>query len=344
MNAKRAWSAGGILVVLLAVAPAPAPARSSIPNDPLFRYQWNLRAIHAPAAWRYSTGRGVLVGLIDNGFDHRHEDLRGQVVHLRMYGSACWPRRERCRTDPATQHGTVVGGIIAARSNNRRGIAGVAPGSKLFYVSHNTSPSFDHEIRYAVDHGVRVINMSFGNVLPVAQSDALEYAWSKGVVLIAAAGNWAEPLCAFPANAPRVLCVGATDRSNVKTYYSNYGVGLDLVAPGGVVDINQRCPGWNPGMDPRLRELFPPHQMIVSTSPSDRTFCGETGYSSYEGTSLSAPHVSGVAALLVARGLNNEQVVDCLHRTATDLGAPGWDPLYGHGLVNAYRAVRTCRP
>jgi subtilisin family serine protease len=164
-----------------------------------------------------------------------------------------------------------------------------------------------------------------GSLKPV--QDAIAYAWSKGAVIVAAAGNDGLPICEEPAATPNVLCVGSIDRSELKSYFSDSDGTLTknyLVAPGG--------DGLSCGGDVLSTYLR-------SATPS----CpGDAGYDSISGTSMAAPFVSGVAALLAQMKLTNLEILSCLKTTARDLGVPGRDPIYGHGLVDALRAVTTC--
>ncbi len=170
-----------------------------------------------------------------------------------------------------------------------------------------------------------------GSLAPM--QDAIVYAWEKGAVVIAAAGNDTFPMCGSPATEEFVVCVGATGPSGDIASYSNFdALAADtfLVAPGGE-PAGLTCDSF-----------------ILSTYPIDKTPTGcappdQVGYDVNSGTSMAAPFVSGVAALLAEEGLDNEQIVDCLARTAKDLGEPGRDPIYGFGLVRANKAVKKCR-
>lgn len=328
---------------LLAVAPAPAA------SDPLRPKQWGLANVHAPEAWAVSRGRGVLVAVVDSGVDYRHEDLRGRVVVARGSNFTCAAAAPRsCRNDPADDagHGTHVAGIIAATANNGKGIAGVAPQARILAVkvldrnAEGASENVAAGVRFAADRGARVINLSLAQ-LPLNGSplveDAIAYAWRKGAVIVAAAGNEGVPVCDAPAASARTICVGAVDRNDTKTFYSNFGTGVGVVAPGGSdLPFAGLSDGFEVGIggcdsDADIWSLYP---------ASLDTDCAPAGYQTLAGTSMAAPFVSGVAALLAARGLSNAQIVDRIAATADDLGAPGDDPVYGAGRVNALRAVR----
>lgn len=354
MRKASVRAAGGMLAILLAAQSFPGLARASTPDDPLYRYQWGLRAIHAPEAWRYSRGGGIRVAVVDSGVDYRNEDLAGKVVVAIGLHTVCQPHREACDDDDVQpwegNHATRVAGIIAASTGNGEGIAGVAPESDIVSAVVGTDRELARAIRRAVDEGARVVNMSFvasavpivpvpivpiegpagRDAGPVRLKRALAYAWRQGAVLVAGAGNSSLPLCYYPALDEHTICVGATDRRNLRAVYSDFGVDLSVVAPGGSEGIS-KCEGDF--------SLKPEEERIVSTGG---TYCGVEGYGADMGTSFAAPHVSGVAALLLSMGLTNEEVVSCIERTADDLGAPGYDPIYGHGLVNAFRAVREC--
>ena len=304
------------------------------PNDPLFSKQWNLHQIHAPAAWSAgATGRGAVIAIIDTGVDVAHPDLGAKIVL--PHGVECsWVLDD-------LGHGTHVAGVAAASTNNGRGIAGVAPGAKVMpFGKEATRP---YQIRLAADSGADVINMSWTSTLlsPIDPFNpdlvaALDYAWKKGVVLVAAAGNDRFPNCVHPASHPKVLCVASTESNGLPSHLSNLPnklEGVTLRAPGGVGAGGCDAP-----------------DDIWSALPPTSTYgsCGAyPGYEALGGTSMAAPHVAGVAALLSGLGLDNEEIVDCITSTAKNpiSGIRGQqDPVYGYGIVDAEEAVRACRP
>jgi thermitase len=288
-----------------------APSVRASTNDPLRPQQYGLDRIHAEQAWARATGDGVRIAIVDSGVDTSHPDLSGKVVLGRDFVDD--------DDDPADEHwhGTFVAGIAAAVTNNGIGIAGVAPDAHILAVrvldaeNRGFVSDFAAGVRYAADHGAHVINLSLAHdaigptALVPGMDDAASYAWSKGAVIVAAAGNASSPLCSAPAFSPFVLCVGASTETDARAAYSNYGVRLDVVAPG---------------------------SGVVSTYPGAQ-------YATGSGTSFAAPHVSGVAALLMSLGASNVQVVRTVRCSADDLGLPGYDLDFGWGRVNAERAV-----
>lgn len=315
---------------------------ASASNDTYFDDQWGVKKVRAPRAWKMTKGRGALIAIVDTGVDVGHPDLRSRIA----------PHADADFVDPSGSdgamdengHGTHVAGIASAVVGNRVGVAGVAPRAKILPVrvldaegGGNTADIADG-IRYAAKRGADVINLSLGfsgvgNVLGIVGAarpieEAIAFAWTKGSVVVAAAGNDAFPICGQPAAAEHALCVGSVDRNDRLSSFSNSDLlssGNYLVAPGG---DGSSCSG-----------------NILSTylRTADRDECApRRGYTSLAGTSMAAPFVSGAAALLAARGLNNRQIVKCLLSTASDLGAEGRDARFGHGRVHAARAVTSC--
>jgi subtilisin family serine protease len=304
------------LALLLCATPAGAA-------DPRRGAQWGFDLIEADAARPYSLGVGAVVAIVDSGVQADHPDLRGRI-------SQGWDEVQR---DPSPQdgngHGTHVTGIVGASTGNGIGVEGVAPGATLMPVrvlddeGGGSIGNVARGIDYARTHGADVINLSLGTDVPLigaAEGDeldaAIRRALAAGIVVVAAAGNNGVPVCEQPAAGDGLVCVGAVDKRRQRSFFSSFGSGLGLVAPGG----SGASAAGMAGED------------VLST------FRGST-YRELAGTSQAAPHVSGVAALLVALGLRGPAVAQRLRATATDLGPPGEDAEYGAGLVNARRAV-----
>lgn len=338
-----------MLAVLIPYGSLAAKPEHKPEGDPFFPFQWNLRRIGAPAAWKVSQGAGATIAVIDDIVDYRHEELRGKVrLVFGVKAGVCHPREDDCSAkqfDVVGDHGTFVASVAAAKRNNGKGIAGVAPRAKLISIDY-TEP-LAKVIRWAANQGADVINLSLRvgihsvDVGPVAADvpghvrSAIEYAWKRGAVIIAGAANDLLPLCGSMHR--RMLCVGAVDHNDIKAWYSNFGVGVHLWAPGGLAySVNRTC-------DPDDVLMQAQGLIVGAINTGGGDFCGQKGYWTSYGTSFAAPHVSGVAALLASQGLSNKQIFRCLLRTADHLGVAGDDPVYGpYGRVNAYRAVTEC--
>ena len=279
-------------------------------NDEFFTagYQWSLGTIQAPAAWDYTTGASsIIVAVLDTGVDYQHPDLQGKLL-----GGYDFVNSDSNPSDD-NGHGTGVSGLIASSTNNSTGMAAVAWGTPVLPVKVlDAAGSGSHSaiakgINYAADQGARVINLSLGGTSSSSTlQSAVDYAWNKGAVIIAAAGNNGNSTPVYPAACANVVAVSATNSADLRPSWSNYGTYVDVAAPG---------------------------ENILST------YRGTYYYLS--GTSFSSPITSGVAALMVSvsPGLTNTQVVDLLQKNSDDIGATGYDPEYGHGRINAYRAV-----
>jgi serine protease len=279
-------------------------------DDPYRAGQWDLGAMRTPEAWRRSTGAGVTVAVVDTGVDSAHPDLAGQVLP----GADLITGAEGPVTDP-NGHGTHVAGIIAAAAGNGEGIAGVAPGARILPIrvlgANGSGYLSDaaNGIVYAAEHGADVINLSISSTTSIdAMTNAIAYARSRGVVVVAAAGNMrgSGSPASYPAADPGVLAVAATDSADRIAPYSNAGDYVDVAAPGSAV---------------------------LSTFPG--------GYRTLSGTSMAAPHVAALAALVRAadRALTPDQVEQVLESSAVDLGAPGRDDDHGYGRVDAAAAL-----
>lgn len=317
----------------LTPTPRPAPA-ARIPNDTYYAgYQWNLPHINLPNAWGITVGSAdVRIGVVDTGIDAGHPDLAGKVVDGYDFVND--------DADPSDDngHGTHVAGILSANTDNTRGVAGVAWNAKLLSVkalnADGIGPISDVAagIIWAADHGADVINLSVGVLGPNASlQNAVNYAHSRGALLVAAAGNFygnGNPVV-YPAAYDNVLAVGSIGDSDEHASYSETGPYLDLVAPGGnptdSTDTNRRH--W-----------------ILSTYWRGSSYGGSpaVGYMPVAGTSQAAPHVAGVAALVMAAdpGLTNVLTADLLTATAVDLGNTGRDDVFGYGRVDALAALQ----
>ncbi|GID53527.1 S8 family peptidase [Actinoplanes couchii] len=282
-------------------------------SDPYRDQQWDLAKIRTTDAWARSTGAGVTVAVIDSGVDADHPDLKDNV--LSGYDAVT------DKAGPTTDghgHGTHVAGTIAAVTGNEVGVTGIAPDVKILPVkvlsdsgSGNMSDTAEG-IVWAADHGAQVINMSLGGTTKVtAVSNAIKYARSKGVTVIAAAGNSRREgsPTSYPAADAGVIAVAATDSADRIGPYSNAGSYVDVAAPG---------------------------SSIVSTYPT-----AKGSYTTMNGTSMAAPHVAAVAALLKSfdSTLTPDQIESALKKSAVDLGAKGADTDFGSGRIDAVAAL-----
>jgi serine protease len=313
-----------------------------IPNDPYYSYQWHLDndnygGINLESAWDVSTGEGVVVAVIDSGVAYEDYGVYCQAPDLAGTTFVQGYDFVNGDTHPNDDngHGTHVAGTIAQATNNDYGTAGVAFDCAIMPVkvlneTGNGYGSWAAEgIYYAVDNGADVISMSLGGPNPSRTlEDAVAYAYNHGVTVVAAAGN--EYGEGNPAEYPAayddyVIAVGATRYDETRSYYSNTGRYLDLAAPGGDLRVDQNGDEYADGV---LQETF-------GDNPCDFYF-----YFS-QGTSMATPHVSGVAALLIANGVTGpDNVRNRLESTAEDKGASGWDEQYGWGIVDAYAALQ----
>lgn len=326
-------------------------------NDQFRAKQWGIDQVRAEQAWPTSSGAGAVIAVVDTGVDLAHPDLQGKLVPGATF--SCGTRKAPCGNgdfkgpdgkNNADEHGTHVAGIAAAATGNGIGIAGVARDAKIMPVKvlEGGSGSFADiaaGIRWAADRGADVINLSLG-ALPGVQAltytglisdttEAVAYARSKDVVVVAAAGNdFQVPLCGTPGFEDGALCVTSTDKRELPSAFSNNGTKPDLMAVAG--------PGGS---------LLPTcGEDVVSTVPAGTgtsASCGYgTSYDEYAGTSMAAPHVAGVAALLTAQGRTAEQVLDILLSTSRQgvTGVRGvFTPQYGWGIVDAAAAVAASR-
>lgn len=290
-------------------------------------------------AWEVSKGAGVKVAVIDSGVDAQHPDLKGAVVGGYDASGAGQPDGQKS-VGSKPEHGTLVATMLAGRGHQPAtaspkpspgagtqgpdGIVGVAPEAEILSVSTwlgSTNPSgksdqdqIPEAVRWAVDNGAKVINISLGSTTPQwpqSWDAAFLYAEQKDVVIVAAAGNrvGGNIQVGAPATIPGVLTVAGLDRKNTASVdASSQGISIGVAAP--AEDLLGGLPGG--------------------------------GYAEWAGTSGSTPIVSGVAALIRSKwpSMSAEQVINRIVTTAKDAGVPGKDPLYGYGILNAEAALK----
>jgi subtilisin family serine protease len=311
----------------------------SAPNDPLLGRQWGLTQIKAAGAWsRGALGAGTTIAIVDTGVDLNHPDLRDKLLPGvdMVSDETCTPGAQ-----DLNGHGTHVAGIAAASTNNGIGGTGTAPAAHILPVrvldstGSGTGDDIANGIKWAADRGAQVINLSLGNDVPVVDvtglGAAVDYAWNRGAVIVAAAGNSTLPLCGYPAASTHAVCVAATDSSGFPSFYSNFPLRLD----GGVA---VRAPGGDGSGSCDNSDIWSTYW--PGASGADAEACAPKGYEPLAGTSMATPFVSGIAAMLRGAGLSNQQVLDCLARTSSNGGS--YDPVWGYGIVNADAAVAGC--
>lgn len=294
-------------------------ATDTIPNDPGFVNQYGLISIRAPQGWNLATGSSsIVIAIVDSGVDYGHTDLAGKLTTGHNF-VACPNSALPCPFLPQDDygHGTHAAGIAAALTNNSTGVAGVSWGARVMPVKvlnsfgNGTYENVAAGIVWAVDHGAQVINLSLGGINP---SDVLEsavlYAYSNNVLLVASSGNQSSPNVLYPARYPQVVAVGASNMSNLPASFSNYGPQVDLAAPG---------------------------ENIYST------WIGNS-YQLRTGTSMSAPYVSGLAAVLFGYISGADAVRGVMEATALDIGPVGWDDYSGAGLIQMDAALMQVIP
>jgi serine protease len=338
-----------------------ARASAYTPNDPSYPLQWNLSGpagINMPEAWgiarsrKRAGGKGTIVAVLDTGVAYqRFRRFRRAPDLNRFLKGYDFVAGDRHPNDQ-NGHGTHVAGTIAQTTGNGLGTAGIAYRARIMPVRVLDSSgagdtlSIARGIRYAARRGADVINLSleFDSAVRGAQIpdivSALRYARSRGTVVIAAAGNQGNPEVAYPARARNVIAVAATTVRGCQAEYSNSGPHVDLAAPGGGADAANSDSQYDvSACRPDLRG-----QYIFQ-----ETFNGSVARfglpPGFEGTSMAAPHVSGVAALLIGsrrigRNPTPQAVERRLEDTARDVGIPGWDARYGAGLLDAAAALR----
>lgn len=285
------------------------------PNDPSYTggQQWALGKIQMPLAWDLARGQGAVIAVLDTGVDVNHPELQGRLLPGFSFTDDTTNVADNCG------HGTHVTGIIAANTDNGIGIAGVAPEAQILPVKvmeryqvgvscYGSYSDFAAGLIYATDHGARVVNMSFGGTTnSTTLANAIAYAANRGVLLVGAAGNNNNSTLFYPAAYTQVIAVAGTDGADARYASSNYGDWVDIAAPAvGVYSLYSN-----------------------------------SSYTYMSGTSMAAPHVAAVAGLLLSQNpaYTAADLRALLQNNADDLGAPGFDPYFGWGRLNAYRSL-----
>ena len=302
-----------ILATALILLPGAGPAEAS--KDPSFGAQWGMARIGAEEAWTRTTGAGVRIGIVDTGVDLHHEDLAGRVVaHASCVGANGDPKGCKDSAQDDQGHGTHVSGIAAAIKDNAKGVTGAAPGAELVVakVLSNTGTGSSEDvtagIKWVVDNGARVVNLSLGDPAILITSfmgggsdlqEGVEYAWNHGAVPVLAAGNSNALGLGMEGSAYgniNAIVVGATGPDDAVAEYSTSTgqAKWALVAPGGAGNGNKA--------DDILSTFW------AQGKPNT--------YEAFAGTSMAAPHVSGAVALLLAQGHTPLSAVERLLNTA----------------------------
>lgn len=285
------------------------------PSQPAQTLPWGIARIDAPSAWASSTGTGVKLAVVDTGIDLDHKDLQPNIA-----GGVNTINPLKSPNDD-NGHGTHVAGVAGA-INNTIGVVGAAPSVRLYAVKvlNRSGTGFLSDVieglTWCIDRGMQVVNLSLGsNSDNLSFHEAITAVYNAGITQVAAAGNNGDGYgtgtgqVTYPAAYAEVIAVTATDSTDKLALFSSYGLAVDLAAPG--VSIYST---WYDGY-----------------------------YKTLSGTSMAAPHVAGVAALRLYLHPTEtpDRVKTALEASAEDLGAPGWDPYFGAGLVDALEAVST---
>jgi subtilisin family serine protease len=311
------------------------------PDDPLFNQQWSLRCTEVPAAWDIARGDpSIVVAVLDEGVELGHPDLD-------LYPDSWNASTDTPDGGPVGNHGTACAGIVAARTDNATGVAGIAGGCRVMAIATATWADVDiaEGLYFAADNGARVVSMSFG-VYPEWNAwdfdlirDALQHAYDQGILLVAAAGNEDGPVARFPGSDSRTLCVGGSNRSDERKRTNDSSVE----------------PFWGASYGPDVDVVAP----CVEISTTDRL--GADGYDvgdyygGFNGTSSATPLVAGLGALLLSarHDLDNVSVRHIIESTCDQVSpalyayrnvphkpSGPWHEETGYGRINAARAVQ----
>jgi type VII secretion-associated serine protease mycosin len=327
-----------VAAAVLAGVGLPAPAYADTVRDE----QYQLRTLDVGTAWRTATGDGVIVAVLDSGVDATHPDLEGQVLPGADFVDGSTDGRH-----DFVGHGTTVAGLIAGRNDKGSGVAGIAPKAKILPVRvldaenrYNDATVVANGLRWAVDHGARVVNISLGGgARSDLLADALGYAAAHDVVIVACTGNVTAGATStevwYPARESGVVAVtGLTGSTEAGVPASTGGI----AAGGGAGGAAAADPLWAGAITGRPTVLAAPAVNLIGARPG--------GHWRVQGTSFASPLVAATAALVRSRwpAMDAPNVVNRLIRTARDLGEPGRDDRYGYGEVDPVAALTATLP
>lgn len=316
----------------------------AIPNDPLYKFQWNFKQVNAEEAWTHSTGKDVVVAVIDTGVALEDKASRNIKAVKDLSGTGKVAGYDFVDNDAfpwdGHGHGTHVAGTIAQTTNNKYGVAGLAYNAKIMPLRVLNSQGFGqvadiaNAIRFAADNGAQVINMSLGGPLPsLVMKKAITYAHKKGVTVVAAAGNGGRRSPSYPAAYDHTIAVAATQFDKKTTFYSQWGSFVDIAAPGGNTRVDQNGDGRPDGIM---------QQTLKSAGETDKH-----DFLLYMGTSMAAPHVAAAAALVIAQGVSDPDKVEAiLTKSASDemenkyKNKREYKERFGAGLMQADAAAK----
>lgn len=332
----RFTTIASLVAVLTVLGAALVPAAARAERSPNNTDPWQLGALNAVAAWQQATGSGIVVAVLDSGVDASHPDLAGQVLP----GLDLVDGSSDGRIDPVG-HGTSVAALIAGR-RDESGVVGMAPDARILPVRvldrnnrYEDAAVVAQGVRWAVDHGAQVINLSLGGLAHSdALAEALAYAASRDVVVVACTGNISPATSDrevwYPAREPGVIAVTGLRGQSTAPVTPNEGW-LDSPSTGGT----------GGGADALWAGSLTGPQTVLSAPAVNLLGARPGGYWRVQGTSFATPLVTGTAALVRSKfpRMNAANVINRLIRTASDLGPAGRDDRYGFGQVNPLAAV-----
>lgn len=305
--------------------PAEVCIADTVPNDALYGSQYGPQRIAAPAAWDVATGAAsVVIAIVDTGIDCTHPDLVDKCVA--GYDVTLGTTLSGQENSDDYGHGTHVASTAAGATNNSLGVAGICWTCKVMPVKVLTFGAGEwvniaEGIIFATDNGASIINLSLGGIdFDAGMEAAVNYAWSQDVLVVSACGNNSVLFCSYPAAYANSMAVSCSDDRDRLCLFSSLGWEVDVSAPG--------------------------LSVLAAVPLGSCNLCDPSGYRSVSGTSMSTPHVAGVAGLIrsLHPGLSNEQVYGLLQQSADDKGDSGFDVEYGFGRLNAAKAVTQTPP